>query len=130
MAIYQRSLELLERVHGAGMTAKSGIMVGLGESDQEILRTIDDLAAVSCGIVTVGHYMRPSRQHPQVQRYVPPEDFEVYAAYGRKKGIPHMFCAPLVRSSYHAALFVEGEEKEKGRPGDPPSENFIGNGLV
>jgi lipoyl synthase len=120
MAVYQRSLELLRRINEAGMTAKSGIMVGLGENDQEILQTIDDLAAVSCGIVTVGQYMRPSRQHPQVQRYVPPEDFEVYATHGREQGIPHMFCAPLVRSSYHAALFVEGEGKEKGRPGEPP----------
>ena len=120
MADYRRSLELLCRIHEAGLSGKSGVMVGLGESDHEVLRTIDDLAAASCGIVTVGQYMRPSRRHPPVRRYVPPEDFEAYAEYGRERGVPRMFCAPLVRSSYHAGLFVDGEEEGKGLRGEPP----------
>jgi lipoic acid synthetase len=71
------------------------------------LRVLDDLAAVNCDIVTIGQYMQPSRQHPPVQRYVPPPSFDEYAAAGNAKGIPHMFSAPLVRSSYNAEQFVK-----------------------
>ena len=105
-ADYQQSLELLERVKQAGCVAKSGLMVGLGESDSEVHSVIDDLAAIHCDIVTIGQYMRPSRNHPPVQRYVHPDDFTAYAAHGTQKGIAHMFSAPLVRSSYNAALFA------------------------
>ncbi|GFM31956.1 lipoyl synthase [Desulfovibrio subterraneus] len=106
-ADYAQSLQLLERVKQAGHRSKSGLMVGLGETDEEVRGVIDDLAAIHCDIVTIGQYMRPSRKHPAVERYVHPDVFEEYAAYGREKGIRHMFCAPLVRSSYNAAMFTE-----------------------
>ncbi|MEZ0575163.1 lipoyl synthase [Halodesulfovibrio aestuarii] len=105
-ASYQQSLELLTRVKKAGVISKSGLMVGLGETDDEVRGVIDDLAAINCDIVTIGQYMRPSRKHPAVHRYVPPEHFEQYAQYGKNKGVLHMYSAPLVRSSYNAALFA------------------------
>ncbi|GFM37091.1 lipoyl synthase [Desulfovibrio psychrotolerans] len=105
-ADYAQSLHLLERVKAAGFRSKSGLMVGLGETDEEVRGVLDDLAAIRCDIVTIGQYMRPSRSHPPVQRYVHPDIFEEYAEYGRQKGIAHMFSAPLVRSSYNAAMFA------------------------
>ncbi|MCT4534644.1 lipoyl synthase [Halodesulfovibrio sp.] len=106
-ADYQQSLTLLKRVKEAGCRSKSGLMVGLGETDEEVRGVIDDLAAIDCDIVTIGQYMRPSRLHPEVERYVHPDVFEEYAEYGRSKGIKHMFSAPLVRSSYNAAMFAD-----------------------
>lgn len=108
-ADYGQSLELLRRTvryaaeTGANIPAKSGLMVGLGETDEEIRHTIRDLAEAGCTMITVGQYMRPSLQHPPVRHYMPPEDFDALADYGRSLGVPKMFCAPLVRSSYHAA---------------------------
>ncbi|MFW5499746.1 MULTISPECIES: lipoyl synthase [unclassified Maridesulfovibrio] len=105
-ADYKQSLELIERVKSAGAIAKSGLMVGLGENDEEVQGVIDDLASIGCDIVTIGQYMRPSLKHPEVLRYVHPDVFEEYACYGKEKGVPHMYSAPLVRSSYNAALFA------------------------
>lgn len=106
-ANYAQSLELLERVHTAGEISKSGMMVGLGETDDEVRGVIRDLAGIKCDIVTIGQYMRPTRQHPAVERYVHPDVFTEYAEYGKSIGIKHMFCAPLVRSSYNAAQFAQ-----------------------
>ena len=105
-ADYKQSLELIERVKSAGAIAKSGLMVGLGENDEEVQGVIDDLANIGCDIVTIGQYMRPSLKHPEVLRYVHPDVFEEYACYGKGKGVQHMYSAPLVRSSYNAALFA------------------------
>ncbi|MEZ7195793.1 lipoyl synthase [Pseudodesulfovibrio karagichevae] len=107
-ANYRQSLALLENAKrmATDIPTKSGIMVGLGETDEQIMTVLDDLAAIDCDIVTIGQYMQPSRQHPMVKRYVEPEVFEMYAEEGRKRGIRHMFSAPLVRSSYNAADFV------------------------
>jgi len=106
-AVYRRSLELLQRAAGyPGVRTKSGLMVGLGEEAGEVREVIDDLAAAGCNIVTIGQYLRPSKENPEVRRYVPPEEFDVLAEYGRSKGVEHMFCGPLVRSSYNARLFV------------------------
>ncbi|WP_320006087.1 lipoyl synthase [Maridesulfovibrio sp.] len=105
-ADYRQSLELLRRVKAAGVIAKSGLMVGLGETDEEVRGVVDDLAAIDCDIVTIGQYMRPSMQHPAVLRYVHPDMFEEYTRYGKGKGVAHMYSAPLVRSSYNAALFA------------------------
>lgn len=104
-ADYEQSLELLRRVKGMspGTTTKSGLMLGLGEDDEGVRGVIGDLAEAGCDMITVGQYMRPSRQHPEVVRWPTPEEFEALAAYGRSLGVRHMFCAPLVRSSYHAA---------------------------
>ncbi len=107
-ADYSQSLKLLERSKRIApkIPTKSGIMVGLGETDEQIMAVLDDFAAIDCDIVTIGQYMQPSRQHPMVKRYVEPETFEMYAEEGSKRGIKHMFSAPLVRSSYNAAKFV------------------------
>lgn len=104
-ADYAQSLELLRRVAegGSGIPAKSGLMVGLGETDEELRGVIRDLKGAGCSMITIGQYMRPSRLHPAVQRYMPPEEFDALAEFGRSIGVARMFCAPLVRSSYHAA---------------------------
>lgn len=101
-ADYRQSLTLLSRVASAGVPAKSGLMVGLGETDTEVNAVIRDLAEAGCSMVTVGQYLAPSRRHPEPDRYVPPAHFDEYAACGTHHGIPNMFCGPHVRSSYRA----------------------------
>lgn len=107
-ADYRQSLTLLERAKriAPAIPTKSGLMLGLGETDSQVLQVIDDLVAIACDIVTIGQYMRPSRHHPEVTRYVDPRAFDELAAAGTARGIKHMFCAPLVRSSYGAERFV------------------------
>ncbi len=107
-ADYRQSLTLLERSKRMRpeIPVKSGIMVGLGERDDQVLAVLDDLAAIDCDIVTIGQYMRPSREHPPVRRYVEPEQFDRYAEQARTRNIRHVFSAPLVRSSYNASQFV------------------------
>ena len=105
-ADYDQSLELLRRVNDCGMTAKSGLMVGLGETDAQVLEVIRDLHAAGCSIVTIGQYLPPTSQHHKLDRYVTPEQFDEYAAYGKSLGLRHVFSGPLVRSSYHAANFA------------------------
>lgn len=112
-ADYAQSLELLRRVREAGRVSKSGLMVGLGETDEEVRGVLGDLAGAGCRIATVGQYMRPSRNHPPVRRYVHPDMFEQYALWGREAGIEYVFSAPLVRSSYNAGRVFE----ELGRQG-------------
>jgi len=109
---YEQSLELLRRVaaDSRGIPAKRGRMAGRGETDEELRGVIRDLAAVGCSMITVGQYMRPSRLHPPVERYMPPEDFDALADYGRSLGVAKMLCAPLVRSSYHAAGLADRDE--------------------
>ena len=120
-ADFAQSLELLRRAKEAGFITKSGLMVGLGEDDESVRGVLDALAGVGCRIATVGQYMRPSRRHPPVQRYVHPDVFETYADYGKKCGIPYVFAAPLVRSSYNAkdvfdALLREENITGAGKP--------------
>jgi lipoic acid synthetase len=101
-ADYRRSLDLLARSAGAGLRAKTGLMLGLGETEAEIQAVLEDLAAVGCRLLTLGQYLSPgSRYHPVV-RYVPPEEFAAWAARGREMGFDHVEAGPLVRSSYHA----------------------------
>lgn len=106
-ADYVRSLELLRRVKKAALAAKSGFMVGLGETDEQVRELLFDLRDAGCDIVTIGQYLRPSPDNPPVERYVRPEMFEEYAAVGKKAGIRHVFSAPLARSSYQAAESLE-----------------------
>lgn len=106
-ARYEQSLELLRRVHAAGRTAKSGLMVGLGETDEQVREVIRDLHAAGCSIITIGQYLPPSKEHHPLDRYVTPEQFEAYADYGKSLGVTHVFSAPLVRSSYQAGSFVQ-----------------------
>lgn len=102
-ADYGRSLALLARAaKRGGPVVKSGLMVGLGETTDELAGVFGDLARVGCRVVTVGQYLRPSRRNLPVVRYVPPEEFEALALLGRKRGIAEMVAAPLVRSSYKA----------------------------
>ncbi|WP_028587331.1 lipoyl synthase [Desulfocurvus vexinensis] len=103
---FEQSLELLARVKAAGVTSKSGLMLGLGETDAQVRRLLERLAGVGVDIVTIGQYMRPSAAHPEVARWVPPAEFEALAALGAELGIPHVYAAPRVRSSYNAALFA------------------------
>lgn len=104
-ADYAQSLELLRRARGiaSAIPTKSGLMLGLGEEMDDVRAVLRDLADIGCAIVTVGQYMRPSRKHPEVARWVHPDEFATLAEYGKSLGVRHMFCAPLVRSSYHAA---------------------------
>ena len=100
---YARSLALLARVKEEGITTKSGLITGLGESDDELVSTLADLASVGVDIVTIGQYLRPTASHIPVQRWVTPQVFEMLAQRGRELGISHVEAGPLTRSSYNAA---------------------------
>jgi lipoyl synthase len=104
-ARYQRSLELLEQAKcmSPATPVKSGLMLGLGETTDEVLGVMRDLRAHSVDILTVGQYLRPSPKHLPIVRYVPPEEFEALRAAGREMGFAHVESGPLVRSSYHAS---------------------------
>jgi lipoyl synthase len=104
-AVYERSLELLERVRVSGIYSKTGIMVGLGETEEQVFELLADIAKVGCGMLTIGQYLRPSESHIPVVEYVPPERFEKYKEAAIKKGIKYVASSPLVRSSYNA---IEG----------------------
>jgi lipoyl synthase len=99
---YARSLSVLARAKQAGLTTKSGLIVGMGEDDDEVHATLADLSAVGVDIVTIGQYLRPTRSHLPVARWVEPSTFARYAEIGRALGIPHVEASPLTRSSYHA----------------------------
>lgn len=101
-AKYATSLKVLKQLADAGMRAKSGIMLGLGETEEELLEAMDDLLANGCSILTLGQYMQPSRKHLPVQAYIHPDDFKRYKEIGLKKGFAFVESGPLVRSSYHA----------------------------
>ncbi|HEV2388301.1 MAG TPA: lipoyl synthase [Candidatus Acidoferrales bacterium] len=101
-ARYERSLELLGRSSGAGMTTKSGMMLGLGETGDEVLGSMRDLADRGVSILTLGQYLQPTREHLPVARYVRPEEFAEYKREGLGMGFRHVESGPLVRSSYHA----------------------------
>ena len=99
---YLRSLTVLARSREAGFTTKSGLMVGLGESADEVEETLADLAAVGVQIVTIGQYLRPTARHLPVARYWEPHEFDDLAERGRRLGLAHVQSSPLTRSSYHA----------------------------
>ena len=103
---YDRSLEVLRRIRAAGIRTKSGIMLGLGETEPEILETIDDLAAAGVQVLTVGQYLQPTKMHAEVIEYVHPDKFEFYRQYALSKGFMFVESSPLMRSSYHAEKHV------------------------
>jgi lipoyl synthase len=105
-AKYTRSLELLERAKLAGMVTKSGLMLGLGETNEEVLEVLSDLRAVSCDIVTLGQYLQPTKEHLPVDRFVRPEEFAKLKEEGIAMGFRHIESGPLVRSSYHAGMHI------------------------
>lgn len=102
VARYDNSLAVIRQIAESGVTAKSGIMVGLGETPDEVEETMDDLIANGCKILTVGQYLQPTRKHYPVHEYVTPEQFARYREIGEKKGFAKVESGPLVRSSYHA----------------------------
>ena len=106
VATYDRSLAVIGHIASRGIRSKSGIMLGLGETPEEIVQTMDDLRSVGCEVMTSGQYLQPSKNHYTVQDYVTPEKFEEYRLLGISKGFRHMESAPMVRSSYHAEKHV------------------------
>lgn len=101
-ASYRRSLKVLEHIAKRGFRAKSGIMLGLGETRNEVIQTLDDLLAVGCRMITIGQYLQPRPTNLPVQRFITPEEFEEYKQIALAKGFEFAECGPLVRSSYHA----------------------------
>lgn len=104
-ATYDRTLSVLQyaRQHGdPSLLVKSGIMVGLGENDQDVFETIQDLKNAGCDIVTIGQYLQPNRQKLLVKAFVTPEQFKKYEEHGHALGIKNMYCGPFIRSSYNA----------------------------
>lgn len=99
---YDTSLEVIRQIAASGITAKSGIMVGLGETPAEVEELMDDLRAAGCQIMTIGQYLQPSHRHYPVAAYVTPEQFKRYEETGLAKGFTQVESGPLVRSSYHA----------------------------
>ncbi len=101
---YDRTLELLQRSRqlAPGVYTKSGIMVGLGETDAEIREAMQDLRAVGCDILTVGQYLQPTQKHLNVETFVPPEQFDAWREFGESLGFLQVVASPLTRSSYHA----------------------------
>jgi lipoic acid synthetase len=101
-AKYERSLELLGRAKKRGFTTKTGMMLGLGERPGEVTAVMKDLRAVRCDILTLGQYLRPTKDHLPVDRFVTPDEFAAHKKSGKEMGFTHVESGPLVRSSYHA----------------------------
>lgn len=101
-AKYDRSLEVLMRAKRAGLRTKSGVMLGLGESEQEVMESMDDLRSVGVDILTLGQYLQPTKAHLTVQEFVHPDTFARFKEIGMEKGFRYVESGPLVRSSYHA----------------------------
>lgn len=106
VATYDRSLSVLGYLAAKGVRTKSGIMLGLGETREEIIETMDDLRAVGCQVMTIGQYLQPSKLHYPVRDYIHPDVFAEYGGIARSKGFRHVESAPMVRSSYHAEKHI------------------------
>lgn len=106
VATYDTSLAVIRHLAKSGVRTKSGIMLGLGETEAEILETMDDLRAAGCEVMTIGQYLQPSKAHYELKEYVHPDTFARYGEIGRAKGFRHIESSPLVRSSYHAERHV------------------------
>jgi lipoic acid synthetase len=105
-AKYERSLEQIQRIKNYGKRTKTGIMVGLGETPEEVFQTMDDLVAHGCDVLTIGQYLQPTKMHLQVAEFVHPDLFAEYKEVGLQKGFQYVESGPLVRSSYHAERHV------------------------
>jgi lipoic acid synthetase len=101
-AKYKRSLEQIKRTKAYGKRTKSGIMVGLGETDEEVYKIMDDLLEHDCDVLTIGQYLQPTKMHLEVADYIHPDKFAEYKTVGLEKGFDFVESGPLVRSSYHA----------------------------
>jgi len=111
-ANYERSLQVIQWIALSGLTAKSGIMVGLGETYGEIMETMDDLLEAGCRIMTIGQYLQPTINHLPVAEYIHPDVFAKYREAGLRKGFRVVESNPLVRSSYHAGIMFEDPSPE------------------
>ena len=105
-ATYEMSLKVIEHIAKSDIRSKSGLMLGLGETQEEVLQTMDDLRNVGCEVITIGQYLQPSKDHYPLQDYITPEKFKFYEEEGKKRGFRHIESAPMVRSSYHAEKHV------------------------
>ncbi len=101
-AKYERSLEQIKRTKDYGRRTKSGIMLGLGETEAEVYKAMDDLVAHGCDVLTLGQYLQPTKMHLEVKAYITPEQFKIYKEVGEQKGFKIVESGPMVRSSYHA----------------------------
>ncbi len=101
-AKYRTSLEVIQQIADSGIISKSGIMLGLGETEPEVLQVMDDLRSVGCKVLTIGQYLAPTLSHIQVKEYISPEQFDKYRTIGLQKGFSFVESSPLVRSSYRA----------------------------
>ncbi len=115
-AEYLRSLSILEYAARQGIPVKSGLMLGLGETEQEVVETFIDLKRTGCYYLTIGQYLAPSRDHVPVARYVPPDEFERWAETARSMGFRGVASAPLVRSSYRAEEMLKTEKRDHTNP--------------
>lgn len=105
-AKYERSLEQIKRIREAGKRTKTGIMLGVGETKEEVFKAMDDLAANGLMILTLGQYLQPTKMHLEVAEFIHPDTFEMYKEEGLKRGLKYVESGPLVRSSYHAERHV------------------------
>ena len=105
-AKYDRSLDTLRYLNEGGIKTKSGVMLGLGETEQEIVETMHDLRAVGVSILTLGQYLQPSKKHLPVVEFITPKQFDKYKEIGLSLGFQHVESSPLVRSSYHAEKHI------------------------
>jgi lipoic acid synthetase len=105
-AKYDRSLEQIKRTKAYGKRTKSGIMVGLGETKEEVFQIMDDLVEHGCDILTIGQYLQPTKMHLEVAEFIHPDTFAMYEEVGLSKGLKYVESGPLVRSSYHAERHV------------------------
>ncbi len=105
-AKYERSLEQIKRIREAGKRTKSGIMLGVGETKEEVFHAMDDLVANGLMILTLGQYLQPTKMHLEVAEFIHPDIFEMYKQEGLKRGLKYVEAGPLVRSSYHAERHV------------------------
>jgi lipoic acid synthetase len=106
IARYDRSLKVIEIIAASGIVPKSGIMAGLGETEEEVLETMDDLLKAGCRVLTIGQYLQPSSHHLKIEEYVKPEIFIRYREAALSKGFTMVESSPLVRSSYHAERHI------------------------
>ncbi len=105
-AKYERSLEQIRLTKARGLRTKSGVMLGLGETEKEVLEIMDDLVANGCDVITLGQYLQPTKMHLNVEAFITPEQFEFYKVAGMEKGFKYVESGALVRSSYHAEKHI------------------------
>lgn len=129
-ANYDQSLRVLEhakKASGHGLYTKSSIMLGLGETQDEVSATMRDLRDAGVDVLTLGQYLRPTEHHLSVERYVPPEEFAVYRRYGEDIGFEYVAAGPLVRSSYRAGeLFMQAKLERRRASGGQVSGPVAG----